>query len=115
METGEDFKKNNSLQRRIDLSSDILKKYPDKIPIITLSKGLNLKKYKFIVNLSSEFSYFMIIIKKFIELKPDQAVFIFVGNIIPPSNETIGSLYKKYADSDGFLYLTITTESTFGS
>lgn len=115
MDNDQNFRNNNSLQKRIDLSMDILKKYPDKIPIIAEGRGISLNKCKFIVNKSSEFSYFMIILKKFVNLKPDQAVFIFINNSIPPGNESIGSIYQKHKDKDGFLYCTITTESTFGS
>lgn len=114
MDNDQNFRKNNSLEKRIDLSKDILKKYPDKIPIIAEGRGISLNKYKFIVNKSSDFSYFMLILKKFVNLKPDQAIFIFINNIIPSGNETIGSIYQKYKDNDGFLYCTITTESTFG-
>jgi GABA(A) receptor-associated protein len=114
MDNDQNFRKNNSLDKRIQLSKDILNKYPDKIPIILESKGLELKKYKFIVNKSSEFSYFLMIIRKFVNLKADQAIFLFVKNNIPSSNETIGSIYQKHKDGDGFLYFNITTESTFG-
>ena len=38
----------------------------------------------------------------------------FINNKIPVLSESIGSIYKQNKDEDGFLYIQISLESTFG-
>jgi len=110
-----DFKKNNSLEKRKELSANILQKYPDKIPIIIEPyKGITIKKEKFIVNKVTEFAYFQIILRKFLNVKDDQAIFLFVNNCLIPGTETLGSIYQRHHSEDGFLYCVVSIESTFG-
>lgn len=114
IESGTTFKK-NPFENRKSIAADILKKYSDKIPVILECKGdISLKKYKFIINKSADWSYFLMIIRKFVELKQEEAIFTFVGNTIPAGSETIGNIYNKNKDVDGFLYCMITKENTFG-
>ena len=114
IESGATFRK-SPFEKRKSIADDILKKYPDKIPVIIECKGdITLKKYKFIINKSADWSYFLMIIRKFVELKPDEAIFTFVKNTIPPGTELLGNIYKNNVDGDGFLYCMITKENTFG-
>ena len=108
------FKSLFSLEKRRELSNRILKKYRDKIPIIIQSKNIKCRKYKFLVHKNDEFSFFLLILRKFIEIHPDEALYTFINNTIPVNSETIGSIYKKYVEEDGFLYVNISLESTFG-
>ena len=109
------FKRDNSLQKRQELSKGITEKYPDKIPVIIECRGdLKLKKEKFIINKSAEWSYFLLIIRRFVEIKGDESLFTFVNNTMPPGSELIGNIYNRNVDKDGFLYCIVTKESTFG-
>lgn len=108
------FKSSNSLSKRKELSTKIFNKYKDKIPIIIQSSNVKLKKFKFLVYKNDELSFFLLILRKFIEIKQDEAIFTFINNTIPVFSESVGCLYQKYKDEDGFLYISISLESTFG-
>jgi GABA(A) receptor-associated protein len=54
------------------------------------------------------------VIRKRIKLEPEKAIFIFVNNTLPPTAALMSQIYKEQADSDGFLYVTYSGESTFG-
>ena len=58
---------------------------------------------------------FVYIIRKRIKLGPEQAMFIFTNNILPPTASSIYSIYQEHRDDDGFLYLVYSLENTFGS
>jgi GABA(A) receptor-associated protein len=123
------FKEKNPLSKRLSMSKNIFEKYSgNKIGIIlsSSSKDLVIQKDKYITDSSLQISQFLIIIKKFIcsqnkkpgefnTLKSDEAIFLFVGkDTMPASTELLSNLYKKYSDEDGFLYITLIKESTFG-
>ena len=108
------FKSSISLSKRKELFSKINVKHKDKIPIIVESKNIKLKKFKYLVHKNDELSFFLLILRKFIEVKPDEAIFTFINNSIPVLSEYVGSIYQKNKDDDGFLYITISLESTFG-
>lgn len=57
---------------------------------------------------------FVYVIRKRIKLTSEQAIFIFVNNVLPPTAAMISSVYKEHKDQDGFLYITYTGENTFG-
>ena len=48
------------------------------------------------------------------ELNQNQALFIYVNNILPPTGELISQIYNNYSDPDGFLYVQYSGENTFG-
>jgi GABA(A) receptor-associated protein len=54
------------------------------------------------------------VIRKRLALSPDVALFVFVGNILPPSSALVREVYAQHADADGFLYVKYSGESTFG-
>jgi GABA(A) receptor-associated protein len=108
------FKEKNSLERRSKMSRDISEKYPTKIGIILSSNNLKINKNKFIIDSSFQISHFLMHIKKFIEIQPDEAIYLFVNNTLPPSSELLSNIYNRFKDEDGFLYITVSKESTFG-
>ena len=113
------FKMQHSFEKRKEESSRILEKYPDKIPTILekseSSQIPTIDKQKFVIAKDVHMGQFLIIIRKKIDLDPSQALFLLVDNkYIPISSETCGSIYQKYADKDGFLYITYSAEQTFG-
>lgn len=113
----QNFKKENSLEKRLRMKDGILDRYPDKIPLIVQSKDVPLTKIKFLIDKNYSFSYLQLILKKFIDLKPEEAVFYFIGekkDTIPKGNDLLSELYSRYHDEDGFLYLFLTKESVFG-
>jgi GABA(A) receptor-associated protein len=58
---------------------------------------------------------FTFIIRKRIKMHPDKAIFMFVKDTVHPSHTSIAELYRRFKDEDGFLYMTYSEESVFGS
>ena len=54
----------------------------------------------------------MYVIRKRIKLAPDQAIFIFVDEVLPPTAALMSSIYEEHKDEDGFLYITYSGENT---
>ena len=45
----------------------------------------------------------------------NEALFLLAnGKVTLPQNETIGTIYKKYKDKDGFLYIAYAAEEIWG-
>lgn len=113
------FKKSHALEQRKIEANRIKLKYPDRIPaIVELAEKADLPaldRNKFLVPSDITVAQFIFIIRKRIKLTAEKAIFVFVNNTLPPTSETIGSLYEKNKDEDQFLYCTISSESTFGT
>jgi GABA(A) receptor-associated protein len=115
-----DYKHKNSLLDRILESTRILSKYPDKIPIIC-EKNKNasndcptIDKTKYLISRDLTVGQFIYVIRIRLNISQDKALFLFIGNIIPSSTNSILSVYNKYKDTDKFLYVTYSFENTFG-
>ena len=113
-----DFKNVNSFEDRLSESEKIMNKYPSRLPII-VQKGhsciLNdISKKKYLVPKDLNMSQFIYIIRKRVNLDKSQSIFLMVGNQLCPSNIPISSVYEDNKDKDGFLYITYTSENTFG-
>lgn len=113
-----DFKENNLISRENE-SKKILLKYPDRLPIIinkcnNSNDLLTIKKNKYLVEKDMKFMSFIYIIRKNIKIDDSKALFVLVDNSLVNGNKTMGELYEEYKDVDGFLYITYTSENTFG-
>jgi GABA(A) receptor-associated protein len=116
------FKQKYSFGQRKTVSQKMLDTYKDKIPIICepysyYSKTINVenfKKHKYIVPRSTTMGRFIFEIRSHLDLSPEQALFIFIKDSLPPTSALMGTLYDKYKDEDGFLYMTFCGENTFG-
>mmetsp|Transcript_25372 Transcript_25372/g.35749 ORF Transcript_25372/g.35749 Transcript_25372/m.35749 type:complete len:122 (+) Transcript_25372:78-443(+) len=113
------FKKEHTFDKRKAEAQRIRLKYPDRIPVIT-EKAANsdiadIDKKKYLVPADLTVAQFVYVIRKRIKLEPEQAIFIFVNDSLPPSTALMSQIYKEKADEDGFLYVTYSGESTFGA
>ena len=114
-----DFKKKFSFDERLNESSRVNIKYPDRLPIIVeISKNdinnIKLDKKKYLVPKDLSIAQFMYIIRKRINLISEKALFIFFNNKLEPASKLISDVYEIEKDKDGFLYSIISLESTFG-
>ena len=114
------YKERKSLEERKKETDDILKKYPDRIPCI-LEKSIgnsnelpNIDKEKFLVPGDLRMSQFMFVIRKRINIRPEQAIFIFCNGQILLNQSEIKDIYNKNKHEDNYLYLQYSGESTFG-
>ena len=111
------FKKKVCLQERMEKSKSIIEKYPNRIPVIVECKDdilPHLDKSKYLVPRDITVGQFVYVIRKRIELKPEQAIFLFINNTLPPTASTLEEQYNLHRDEDGFLYIEYRGESTFG-
>jgi GABA(A) receptor-associated protein len=96
----------------------IREKYPHYIPIIVRTKddSIVLKKRKFLVGGDITMGQFMFILrKKMDKLKPSEAIFLFVNNMVPSSSSFLSSIYASNKDLDmNMLFITVSKENTFG-
>ena len=113
------FKEKFPYEKRADEANRIKIKYPDRVPVIvekvSSSNIPEVDKHKFLVPENLSISQFIYVIRKRINLSPEQAIFVFINNTIPPASSLMSQIYKEKADEDGFLYLEYSGENTFGS
>ena len=114
------FQSKYSLEQRTSESKRILEKYPDKIPIICEKyikdgSAYNMDKNKFLAGSDLTMGQFLYIIRKRIKMKPTEALYLFVDNMIIPGSELLINVYNNHKNEDGFLYLYFSLENTFGT
>ena len=114
------YKIKKPFSERKSESEKIRKKYPDRIPIICEKSVRNslllpdLDKSKYLVPHDLTIGQFMYVIRKRLKLDASEALYLFANGHIMTCSNTIGMAYDNYRDSDGFLYLKYSKESTFG-
>jgi len=105
------------LEERKAESERILKKYPDRVPIIIESSPeskLNLDKKKFLVPTDITMGQFTFIIRKRLKVNPEKAIFLFANNTLVAQNTMMSDVYKKHKSDCGFIFFTLKCENTFG-
>ena len=114
----ETFKQRHDFFKRASESNRISETYPDRVPVIVEPAekcGIPpIDKTKYLVPKELSVGQFIYVIRKRIKLNPEQALFVFVNKIIPPTSAYMTDIYNEHKDSDGFLYITYTDENTFG-
>ena len=87
------FKKKSTLENRINESNKILKKYPDRVPVIVEkhhdSDINDIDKSKYLVPKDMTMGQFLFVVRKRIKLGPEQALFITVNSTLVSSVKTI--------------------------
>ena len=107
-----------SFEERLSESDKVLKKYPERIPVIVeplIKDIVNIDKNKYLVPNDLTIGQFLYVIRKRINLNSEEALYCFVGNnILPSTSSTVSTIYKDYKDEDGFLYIIYCSENAFG-
>lgn len=89
-----------------------------KIPVVVKSKTVSFKKEMYLCPASMTCGTFMAHVRKHARaLTAAEAMYLLVGthqHIQVPLHESIGSLDKTYAADDGYLYVHVEKEETFG-
>lgn len=114
----EEFKKKYMFEQRREKSAKLIEKYPNRIPIFAERRGgtemPELLSSHFLLNSDMTIGHFMFMLRKRIKLNQEQGIYVFVNNILPPTQSTLIKVYNEYKDADGYLYLNYSGESTFG-
>jgi len=113
------FQTSHSFEMRIAETQRILEKYPDRIPIIcerlkATQTTPNIDKNKFLVPRDLTIGQFLYVVRKRIRLTPEQAIYLFINGMIPPTSALLMDCYENNRDPDGFLYIKYCCENTFG-
>jgi len=112
------FKRENPYNKRLELSKRLKEQYKNRVPIIVeigSNSNLKLDKNRYISPKDISLGAFLNEVRKKSSIKPEEAIFMFCDdNVLVPTNHLISQVYERYADDDGFLYLTVTLENTFG-
>jgi len=115
------FKDEHPFEKRVEEAEKILKKHPDRIPVICEkhenSKDIpEIDRKKYLVPQELTVGQFVYVVRKRLRLPPEKAIFIFVDGHLPSTGAALMSqMYKDYKDQDGFLYVTYSGENTFGA
>ena len=59
-------------------------------------------------------SQFMFVIRKRIHLEPATALFILINGNLINGTKIMDNIFNEHKKEDGFLYVTYTSENTFG-
>jgi len=113
------YKEEHPFEKRRAEGEKIRRKYPDRVPVIVEKSPKarigDLDKKKYLVPSDLTVGQFYFLIRKRISLRPEDALFFFVNNVIPPTSATMGSLYQEHHEEDFFLYIAYSDESVYGA
>uniref|UniRef100_A0A1A9UWQ7 Uncharacterized protein n=1 Tax=Glossina austeni TaxID=7395 RepID=A0A1A9UWQ7_GLOAU len=112
-----EYKEKHSFDKRRAEGDKMRRKYPDRVPVIIeklpTARIVDLDKKKYLVPNDLTIGQFYFLIRKRIQLRPEDALFFFINNVIPPKAATMGSLYQEYHEDDYFLYIAYSDENVF--
>ena len=113
------FLNSYSFEERVKESSNIRKRYPNRIPVIIEKSEKSgdisdIDKKKYLVPDDLTVGQLVYVIRKRIRLSPEKAIFIFINNLLPPSSSLMSCVYNEHKNEDGFLYVKYSGENTFG-
>ena len=114
------FKQTVPKAERIEQLSRLREKYPDRIPVICEKNDNSdipdIDKNKFLVPADLTVGQFQYVVRKRINISSDKALFVFCQNSIMTTSNLISTVYESHKDpEDGYLYITYSGESTFGT
>lgn len=109
------YRSEKTFAQRIEECKKISEKYPDRCPIIIENeKNVKILKHKYLAKRDDTFASLVYAVRKQCKLSPDEALFFFINNELIPLQAMIQTVYSKHKSEDGFLYIRVSAESTFG-
>lgn len=112
------FKLNCPFNKRLALSTRIKQTYSDRYPVIIEKCKETDPEITHIKYIVPQYITMVALIHNFRshmpKIQPSQAIIFYVNNKLVPITSTIDTIYSLYKENDGFLYISYTSESTFG-
>ncbi len=114
------YRQRVTLPERKITAERIITQHPTRIPVVVecseqLQQEHPLSKNKFAVPYELTLAQFLFVIRKHMKLQPEYAIYAFINNRLHPTTSAIGTIYAREKTEDGFMYIDIFQESTFGS
>ena len=107
---------NKSFQERLNESNNFKINYPNRIPVIIKSEFDDFEKFKFLAPDEMKLIQLIYIIKKRKNINMTESYYIFTEDKNLMSGTTsISNIYNLHKNKDGFLYLYLNKENTFGN
>jgi GABA(A) receptor-associated protein len=111
------YSSEKSLEERQIESDKVMKRFPERIPIIVepaIKDIMEIDKKKYMVSKEMTLGQFIFIVRKRLKVDSSTALFFTVGGELMTGCLDLGSIYDKNKNEDNFLYIKYTTENTFG-
>ena len=112
------YQTEHTFEGRKEESSKIIEKYTDRVPIIVLKHETcelpDIDKRKYLVPRDMSLSHFIFEIRKRVNLKSSESLFITINQRLISGSTPIDAIYDELKDPDGFLYVVYSSENTFG-
>ncbi|XP_051276901.1 uncharacterized protein map1lc3cl [Dicentrarchus labrax] len=115
------FKQRKCLETRKDEVCSIRSKFPNKLPVI-VERYIReqtlplLDKSKFLVPFELTLGQFLCLLRNKIALDSTQALFLLVAEkSMSCMSSSMGEVYSRHRDTDGFLYITYASQEMFGA
>lgn len=120
MATAVKYRQRVSMTERKITAERIIAQHPSRIPVVVecseqLQREHPLFKNKFAVPYDLTLAQFLFVIRKHMKLQPEYAIYAFINNRLHPTTSAIGTIYAQEKTEDGFMYIDIFQESTFGT
>lgn len=111
----ERFKEIDHVKRRAEAARQH-EAHPDRCCVLVApGEGApSIDKHKYIVPKDMTVGGLVHVLRKRMEIRPEEALFLMSGSTLPMASQKMGDLHYSNRESDGFLYLRYTKESTFG-
>jgi GABA(A) receptor-associated protein len=105
--------------RRRAIAEKIRSMYPDRVPMILSRRDHRVPeapKIKYLVPCDMTLGGFANQLRSMIRVTRDTALFLLVSEAekLVPMSTTFAHIYHRYANADGFVYISYAGESTFG-
>lgn len=96
-------------------SSRLRNRHPGRVPVIILPRPeVSLDTVRFLVPMELRLGEFLCTLRNYVKLTKTQSLIVFVDGTLPGMQETMETLDDKYRNADGYLYITVARENTFG-
>lgn len=114
------FKDRLSLKERKRQSELVLRRHPDRVPIIIerepkCNNVPAIDRCKYLVPQDYSVSQLLYIVRKRVSLAPEQGLFFFTNSHLITTSSLLSELYNEHKDQDGFLYINYSGENVFGT
>jgi len=112
--------KSRTLERRKEEAEETKKRYPTKLPLVVEryrgEKAIpDMDKVKWLVPHQMNVLQLMAVLKQRLKLANAIQLFLFIdGKTIPAQLVPMTKLYEQFADPDGFLYFTYSSQECLG-